>query len=52
VNIISIGDNALSPGRLAELGVARVSFGPGPYRLAMKVVADAARAVFAAQAAA
>jgi len=29
--------------RLAELGVARISYGPGPYRLAMRVVEDAAR---------
>jgi 2-methylisocitrate lyase-like PEP mutase family enzyme len=29
--------------RLAELGVARISHGPGPYRLAMKTVEDAAR---------
>ncbi|MBC6982934.1 isocitrate lyase/phosphoenolpyruvate mutase family protein [Caulobacter sp. 17J80-11] len=33
---------------LAGLGVARVSFGPGPYRLAMKAVEDAARAAFEA----
>jgi 2-methylisocitrate lyase-like PEP mutase family enzyme len=30
--------------RLAELGVARVSHGPGPWRLAMKAFEDAARA--------
>lgn len=30
--------------RLAELGVARISHGPGPYRLAMKALTDAARA--------
>ena len=30
--------------RLAELGVARVSFGPGPYILAMKALESAARA--------
>jgi 2-methylisocitrate lyase-like PEP mutase family enzyme len=29
--------------RLAELGVARISHGPGPYRLAMKTVEEAAR---------
>lgn len=34
--------------RLAQLGVARISYGPGPYRLAMKALADAARAAFAA----
>lgn len=31
---------------LAGLGVARISHGPGPYRVAMKAVEDAARAVF------
>lgn len=31
-------------GRLAELGVARISHGPGPYRLAMKALTEAARA--------
>lgn len=31
--------------RLGELGVARVSHGPGPYRLAMKALGDAARGV-------
>lgn len=30
--------------RLAELGAARISHGPGPWRLAMRAVADAARA--------
>ena len=30
--------------RLAELGVARISHGPGPWRLAMKAFEDAARA--------
>lgn len=30
--------------RLAALGVARVSHGPGPYRLAMQALADAAKA--------
>lgn len=33
--------------RLGELGVARVSHGPGPYRLAMKALGDAARSVYA-----
>ncbi|QHL90389.1 isocitrate lyase/phosphoenolpyruvate mutase family protein [Sphingomonas changnyeongensis] len=32
------------PARLAALGVARISHGPGPYRLAMRALADAARA--------
>jgi len=30
--------------RLAELGVARISHGPSPYRMAMKALEDAARA--------
>lgn len=30
--------------RLAELGVARISYGPGPYRIAMQAVEEAARA--------
>lgn len=33
--------------RLAELGVARISHGPGPYRGAMQWLADAARAAMA-----
>jgi len=33
--------------RLAELGVARISHGPGPYRMAMKALEDAARAALA-----
>ncbi len=33
--------------RLAELGVARISHGPGPYRLAMKALEEAARAALA-----
>lgn len=33
--------------RLAALGVARISHGPGPWRLAMKALGDAARAAFA-----
>ncbi|HEV7667150.1 MAG TPA: isocitrate lyase/phosphoenolpyruvate mutase family protein [Thermoanaerobaculia bacterium] len=32
--------------RLAELGVARISHGPGPYRLAMKALEEAARTAF------
>lgn len=32
--------------RLAGLGVARVSHGPGPYRLAMQALADAAGAIY------
>jgi 2-methylisocitrate lyase-like PEP mutase family enzyme len=33
-----------STNRLAELGVARISYGPGPYRQAMKALTEAARA--------
>jgi 2-methylisocitrate lyase-like PEP mutase family enzyme len=33
--------------RLAELGIARISYGPGPYRQAMKALTEAARAVLA-----
>jgi 2-methylisocitrate lyase-like PEP mutase family enzyme len=33
--------------RLAELGVARISHGPGPYRQMMRALTDAAREVFA-----
>lgn len=33
--------------RLAELGVARISHGPGPYRLAMKALEEAAKTAFA-----
>lgn len=32
--------------RLAALGVARVSHGPGPYRLAMRALGDAAGAIY------
>lgn len=32
---------------VATTGIARISHGPGPYRLAMKALADAARAAFA-----
>jgi len=39
---------ALPPAkRLAELGVARISYGPYPYRQAMQFLEDAARAVYA-----
>ena len=30
----------------ASAGIARISHGPGPYRLAMKMLEDAARAAF------
>ena len=35
-----------SHARLAELGVARISHGPGPWRLAMAALADAAQALY------
>ncbi len=43
---VNVMFNASMPpaARLAELGVARISHGPGPYRLAMKTLVDAARA--------
>ncbi|HYC02658.1 MAG TPA: isocitrate lyase/phosphoenolpyruvate mutase family protein [Azospirillaceae bacterium] len=46
VNIMA-GPNTPPKARLAELGVARLSHGPGPYRLAMQAVEAAARAAFA-----
>ena len=36
-----------SAAKLAELGVARISHGPGPYRLAMKALGEAAKAALA-----
>ena len=36
-----------SAGRLAELGIARISYGPGPYRQAMSALTEAARMAFA-----
>jgi 2-methylisocitrate lyase-like PEP mutase family enzyme len=42
VNILA-RPGAPSAKRLAELGVARISHGPGPYRLAMRVIEEAAR---------
>lgn len=41
---IMVGDSTPSLNALAEHGVARVSHGPRPYRLAMKALEDAARA--------
>lgn len=46
VNIMA-SPNAPPAARLAELGVTRVSHGPGPYRMAMKRLEEAARAAFA-----
>jgi len=45
VNIMASGTTPPAP-RLAELGVARISHGPGPYLLAMRALEDAARAAF------
>jgi 2-methylisocitrate lyase-like PEP mutase family enzyme len=42
VNIL-VMPHAPSAARLAELGVARISHGPGPYRLTMRVLEEAAR---------
>lgn len=45
VNVMVVA--GLAPkARLAALGVARISHGPGPYRLAMKALEDAARALY------
>jgi 2-methylisocitrate lyase-like PEP mutase family enzyme len=43
VNIMA-GARTPPAARLAELGVARISHGPGPYRMVMKALEDAARA--------
>lgn len=45
---VMMSPSAPSAARLAALGVARISHGPGPYRLAMQALADAARAAHAA----
>jgi 2-methylisocitrate lyase-like PEP mutase family enzyme len=44
---IMVGDGTPRVSKLAEHGVARVSYGPGPYLLAMKALEDAARAASA-----
>jgi len=46
VNIM-VGGTTPPAARLAELGVARISHGPGPYILAMVALETAARAAFA-----
>ena len=51
VNVM-IGEGSPSPGSLAEAGVARVSYGPGPYLEAMAALAAAATAVIAGRSAA
>ncbi|ULH13952.1 isocitrate lyase/phosphoenolpyruvate mutase family protein (plasmid) [Deinococcus sp. KNUC1210] len=45
VNVLVQPDSP-SLDQLAEAGVARLSHGPGPYRLAMKTLEDAARAIY------
>ena len=45
VNIMVI-PTAPSAKRLAELGVARISHGPGPYRVAMRALEGPARSVY------
>ncbi|WP_117195389.1 isocitrate lyase/PEP mutase family protein [Rhizobium terrae] len=47
VNIMMMG-GVSAPRRLAELGVGRVSYGPGPYRAMMAKLKEDAAAVFAA----
>lgn len=42
VNILVYADTP-SPKQLAELGVARISYGPGPYRLVMNALKEAGR---------
>jgi 2-methylisocitrate lyase-like PEP mutase family enzyme len=46
VNIL-VRPNTASGKRLAELGVARISYGPGPYRAATQAMEAAARAALA-----
>ncbi len=43
VNILVLADTP-STKQMAELGVARISYGPGPYRLAMDALKEAGRA--------
>ncbi|MEO8671417.1 MAG: isocitrate lyase/phosphoenolpyruvate mutase family protein [Tahibacter sp.] len=40
---IMMGSQSPPPAQLAQLGVARISHGPGPYRLAMQALTEAAR---------
>lgn len=46
INIL-MRPHAPSAKRLAALGVARISYGPGPYRVAMQLMEDAARTAHA-----
>ena len=48
VNIM-VATPSLATQRLAGLGVARISYGPNPYRQAMKFLEDAARVAFSTQ---
>ena len=41
-----LADYQAKAAELAELGVARISYGPGPYRLAMDALKVAGRAAF------
>lgn len=45
VNIMVLPDTP-SPGELAKLGVARISYGPGPYKQMMAALKDAGRKAF------
>jgi len=45
VNIMILPATPL-PTQLAGFGVARISYGPSPYRRAMEALTEAARAVF------
>ena len=45
---IMVMSNTPSEKRMAELGVARISHGPGPYRLAMRTLEEAARRIYSA----
>jgi len=44
---VMVGDSTPPLPVLAEHGVARVSYGPGPYLMAMKALEEAARAASA-----
>ena len=43
---MALPDKSLTK-QLAEVGVARISYGPGPYRLAINALKDAGRKAFA-----
>ena len=44
---IMAGANTPTPMQLAEFGVARISHGPGPFRMAMKMLEDISRNTYA-----